>query len=85
MTKGKCDICGKKDSPLVKCGDHWHFACKGCEVFIDHGARHEEWICDTCGTKYAEYVNGCPHCETVGIRSRVQSLPAPQTEKEPRK
>lgn len=40
----------------------------------------EEWICDTCGTHYAEYVNGCPHCETVGIRSRVESLPPNKAE-----
>jgi len=73
--QGKCDICGKKNSPLVRCGDHWHFACKGCEIFIDHGARPDHWICDTCKTEYAEYVNGCPHCETVGIRSRVESSP----------
>ncbi len=33
------------------------------------------WQCDTCRTRYAEYVNGCPHCETVGIRSRVESAP----------
>ena len=77
--KGQCDICGAPVSPLVQCGDHWHFACKKCEVFIDYGARPEEWICDTCGSKYAEYVNGCPHCETVGIRSRVESLPNRRT------
>ncbi len=41
MKSGKCDICGKKDAPLVRCGDHWHFACKPCQIFIDHGARLE--------------------------------------------
>jgi hypothetical protein len=74
-TKGKCDICGKAGSPLVQCGGHWHFACKNCLIFIDHGARPDRWICDTCKTEYAEYVNGCPHCQTAGIRSRVESLP----------
>jgi predicted ATP-dependent serine protease len=29
------------------------------------------WQCENCGTVYAEYVNGCPHCETVGVRSKV--------------
>ena len=69
---GKCDICGKHDSPLVQCGDHWHFSCESCGPFIAHENRPERWICDTCQTEYSEYVNGCPHCETVGIRSRVE-------------
>jgi hypothetical protein len=30
-----------------------------------------EWRCETCGSGYAEYVNGCPHCWEVGIRSKV--------------
>jgi hypothetical protein len=28
--------------------------------------------CETCGTEYAEYVNGCPHCWEAGLRSGVQ-------------
>jgi hypothetical protein len=72
---GKCDICGRVESPLVQCGDHWHFSCDECKRFITHGTVEDHWICDTCKTEYAEYVNGCPHCETVGIRSRVESLP----------
>lgn len=32
---GKCDICGKKDSPLVPCGDHFHFICAGCKHLIN--------------------------------------------------
>jgi rubrerythrin len=36
--------------------------------------RPDIWKCDTCGTVYGEYVNGCPHCGTVGIRSRVESI-----------
>jgi hypothetical protein len=77
---GKCDICGANNSPLIECGDHWHFACKSCQVFIDHGARPGKWVCDTCLTEYAEHVNGCPHCETVGIRSRAHSTITEQGE-----
>jgi hypothetical protein len=29
------------------------------------------WQCEHCGTIYAEYVNGCPHCWDVGLRSKV--------------
>jgi len=80
MKTGECDICGKSDSYLVQCGDHWHFACTTCAKFIVcRDMTPDKWTCDTCGTTYAEYVNGCPHCETVGIRSRVESAPAPQT------
>lgn len=33
MTRcGKCDICGKKNSPLVPCGSHWHFKCARCQT-----------------------------------------------------
>jgi hypothetical protein len=80
MTKKarKCDICGKRNAPLVPCGDHWHFACKECQVFIDHGARPEKWTCETCGSKYAEYVNGCVHCEAAGIRSKVECSQQPK-------
>jgi hypothetical protein len=31
----------------------------------------ERWICDTCGTSYAEYVNGCPRCWDKDILSKV--------------
>lgn len=29
------------------------------------------WVCDTCGSGFAEYINGCPHCWDAGIRSSV--------------
>jgi len=58
MKLGKCDICGKDDSYLVQCGDHWHFCCGGCAKFIHHETKPDKWICDTCKTEYAEYVNG---------------------------
>ena len=32
----------------------------------------ERWQCETCGTVYAEYVNGCPRCWDAGIRSGVR-------------
>lgn len=37
----------------------------------------ETHICVTCGSKYAEYVNGCPHCWNAGIRSSVHPAPKP--------
>ncbi len=40
----------------------------------------QPWECETCGSGYAEYVNGCPHCWEAGIRSkveRVESVPGP--------
>jgi hypothetical protein len=36
-----------------------------------------EWQCETCGTRFPEYVNGCPHCWEAGIRSGVRNSPAP--------
>lgn len=33
------------------------------------------WQCQTCGTGYAEYTNGCPVCWERGIRSKVERVP----------
>ncbi len=44
--------------------------------------RGLEWICVTCGSPYAEYTNGCPHCWAVGIRSGVRRI-ADALEKKP--
>jgi reverse gyrase len=35
---------------------------------------HLVWKCATCGSTYAEYVNGCPHCWEAGIRSKVDKV-----------
>jgi hypothetical protein len=37
-----------------------------------------KWQCETCGTVYAEYINGCPHCWEAGIRSGVREVGAIQ-------
>lgn len=71
MKSGKCDICGKPDSPLVPCGDHWHFACERCQPLIDHEEVTNEFtprycehiarqqdakiICKTCGKTQIEH------------------------------
>lgn len=34
-------------------------------------AIESPWHCVTCGSGYAEYINGCPHCWEAGLRSKV--------------
>lgn len=31
-----------------------------------------QWICDGCGARYAEYVNGCPKCSERGLYFSVR-------------
>lgn len=51
MTHGNCDICGKPDSPLAKCGDHYHFACPSCSRLINHNATGEPHSAIECKSR----------------------------------
>lgn len=44
------------------------------EIKIQPGMSGKPWECVNCGSGYAEYVNGCPHCWEAGIRSKVVRL-----------
>lgn len=45
------------------------------DASLTHGLPDAPWRCLTCGSGYAEYVNGCPHCWEAGIRSKVERVP----------
>lgn len=55
--------------------------CVGIYDMIRHNRRlhrqmndlqtKTEWFCQNCGSSYVEYINGCPHCWSAGIRSGV--------------
>ena len=34
----------------------------------------QPWQCVTCGSGFAEYINGCPHCWEAGILSSVHHV-----------
>jgi rubrerythrin len=35
---------------------------------------NQPWQCETCGSGFAEYINGCPHCYEAGIMSSVRRV-----------
>jgi hypothetical protein len=53
-----------RDLPPDRCGGD------GTYLYLDESPALP-WKCFTCGSGYAEYVNGCPHCWNAGIRSGV--------------
>jgi len=49
-------------------------ADEGCCYCSIHANWPNIWQCETCGSVYAEYINGCPHCWEAGIRSSVRKV-----------
>lgn len=44
---------------------------KRTEIVVVDWCGKDIYACVTCGSGYAEYINGCPHCWEAGLRSKV--------------